>query len=728
MERGGIDLRTAELARQQQSENHGRTDRLFSRLLVVEWIAGVAVALWIAPRTWSGLDSRVHPHVWAAILLGALIVLPAAFVARALPGRIPTRHAVAIAQMAMGSLLIHLTGGRIETHFYIFGSLAFLFLYKDWQVLVTATIIVAGDHLLRGWLVPESVYGVANAPIWRSFEHAFWVVFEDAVLIYACVLGQRDVRHIAERHALLENRHAVEAASEAKSQFLANMSHEIRTPMTAVQGYADLLLDPALTSSDRLNYVQVIRRNSEHLLNIINDILDLSKIEANKMEIEAIACSPCSVVVDVASLMRVRAVEKRLGFDVRYLTPVPEVITSDPTRLRQVLMNLVGNAIKFTKRGQVSLLVRCDPTGPEPRLTFEVADTGLGISKEGIRKIFQPFTQADSSTTRKFGGTGLGLTICQRLASLLGGRITVESLEGRGSSFTLAIATGALTGVRMIDGLEEAEMPTPAFVLPQIVHLDGKVLLAEDGYDNQVLISTHLRKAGATVEIAENGRIAVDMATAAFDAGAPFDVILMDMQLPELDGYGATARLRSRGYARPIIALTAHAMAGDRDRCIQAGCDDYLSKPVQRPVLIDTVRRYMSKVSGHGASAPAHSATPQSIFHQVAAEELASELAGDEDMAEILASFVGELPARVSKLRASLDGGDRDALRRLAHQLKGAAGGYGFPRITEAAGKVEAAIDASPDNTLDITALRPLVDALASLCSRATAGNRKAAA
>ncbi len=392
---------------------------------------------------------------------------------------------------------------------------------------------------------------------------------------------------------------AARAANRAKSEFLANMSHEIRTPMTAIIGYADLLLDAGTTEQERTTYVQTIRRNGEHLLAIINDILDLSKIEAGKMTVEVVPCSPDQVIADVVSLMRVRAREKKLSLQVTYATPIPETIHTDPTRLRQILINLVSNAIKFTAAGEIRVTARClEVESPQPRLTFEVADTGIGLQPEEIGQLFQPFIQADTSTTRKFGGTGLGLAISRRLANMLGGDITLQSTPGQGSTFTLTVSTGPLAGVPMRATFREVLEAAPLApggapaAAPPAAPAGCRVLLAEDGRDNQLLISTLLRKAGAQVSLADNGLIAVEQALAAVARGSAFDVIFMDMQMPELDGYGATARLRREGYQGTIVALTAHAMSGDRERCLSAGCTDFLTKPVDRARLIATLTRY----------------------------------------------------------------------------------------------------------------------------------------
>jgi len=414
---------------------------------------------------------------------------------------------------------------------------------------------------------------------------------------------KRDERQIQDYAKALENSNAelerlnqsVEAANRAKSEFLANMSHEIRTPMTAILGFSEVLLGN-LHEEGNVSAANTIKRNGEYLLELINDILDLSKIEAGKLEVERIACSPGKVVDEVASLMRVRAEAKGLPLQVEYAGGIPETIVSDPIRLRQILINLVGNAIKFTEKGSVRLVVRLlhDATKP-PCLQFDVIDTGIGMTREQASKLFQPFTQADASTSRKFGGTGLGLTISRRLAEILGGGITITSNPGKGSTFSVTVETGPLDGVAILENAgqtaAESRQEVPASSATPAVELYCRILLAEDGPDNQRLISFVLTKAGADVTLAPNGQIAYDEALAASEAGEPFDVILMDMQMPIMDGYTATAKLREANYTGPIIALTANAMAGDEEKCREAGCDDYATKPINRATLFDTIVR-----------------------------------------------------------------------------------------------------------------------------------------
>ncbi len=398
-------------------------------------------------------------------------------------------------------------------------------------------------------------------------------------------------------------RQAAEEANRAKSDFLANISHEVRTPLTAILGYADVLLEPGLVAEQRRTHVDTIKRNGEHLLAVINDVLDLSKIEAGKVEVESIPTSLAQVLLDVESLMGVRAAAKRLSLRTELLTPIPREIQSDPTRLKQILMNLVGNSIKFTERGEVVVSVEVETSdSAERRFLIRVRDTGIGMSASQLGRLFQAFSQGDATTTRRFGGTGLGLRISRSYAELLGGDLTAQSRIGEGSVFTLSIPIRSGDGVEMLRPDELRVMPTIERVKPLPLGdfavskpLKGLVIyVAEDGPDNQRLIRHHLQQAGAEVSVFDNGLVALEVLSVGADVEGPLhdpppcDLLITDMQMPEMDGYTLARTLRNRGWPRPIVALTAHAMAGDAERCLNAGCDSYASKPFDRLRLIET--------------------------------------------------------------------------------------------------------------------------------------------
>jgi len=393
-----------------------------------------------------------------------------------------------------------------------------------------------------------------------------------------------------------------ESANRAKSEFLANMSHELRSPLTAILGFSETLLyegDLRSAPKERVDAINTILSNGEHLLNVINSILDLSKIEAGKLESEQAQFSPFQISEDVVALLRGRADTKGIDLGIDFIGKLPKTILGDPTQLRQMLINVIGNAIKFTERGSVRLNVSLSTeTDSNPMLKFDVIHTGIGMTQEQIKTVFNPFCQADTSMTRRFGGTGLGLAITKRLAELHGGTISVTSQPGHGSTFCITISPGSLEDVEWVDKQtnstpeKKSERPDPP---RSDKPLHARVLLAEDGIDNQKLIAFLLTKAGAEVTIAENGLVAYEKTMEARDAGTPYDVILMDMQMPVLDGYESVRRLRQEGYEGPIVALTAHAMTGDREKCLSCGCNDYATKPISREQLVTVVNRHHNR-------------------------------------------------------------------------------------------------------------------------------------
>lgn len=626
---GSIRQRTGELFAAYQNNIHRQTDRLFAGLMAFQWVLGIVFALWVSPLTWDGPTSRTHLHVWAALVLGGVISLFPALLGWFRAGQPSTRYIIGVAQMLMGALLIHLTGGRIETHFHVFGSLAFLAFYRDWRVLIPATVVVALDHLLRGMFWPESVYGVLVASPWRWLEHAAWVIFEDLFLVVACVRSVAEMKHTAERTASLEHevrtrqeaeldarnararndaildvaldcvvlmdasgriaqfnpaaeatfgytaaeavgmelaelivpaeqrdayrtafRHfassgddailnrrleltavrkngvvfpvevaiaptssdgapmfagymrditerkraeqelarqtfdlqqahdterrnvaqlatlveelrvtqrQAESATRAKSEFLASMSHELRTPLNAIILYSELLQEEArdLGNDGSIGDLQRISSAGRHLLELINGILDLSKIEAGKMGL-SLEHFDVKTMIDelldtVGSLVQKNenALTLRCGDEVG-------TMYGDLTKVRQIVLNLLSNATKFTSRGTIAIEVRQQLVNGAPFIEFSVKDSGVGMSQEQCGKVFEAFTQADVTTTRKYGGTGLGLAIVSRFCDLMGGSVSVESQPGAGSCFVVNLPT------EMVDRSLEAMVPAGA--------------------------------------------------------------------------------------------------------------------------------------------------------------------------------------------------------------------------------------------------------------------------
>ena len=515
--------------------------------------------------------------------------------------------------------------------------------------------------------------------------------------------------HVELQHALRRARDAALEASRLKSVFLANMSHEIRTPLNGVLGMANLLLDGQLTAEQRSRVI-TLRTAAHQLLGLLNDILDLSKIEAGRLHLEAINFDLPDVVHQVLRLHTSAAFDRGLTFTSDIADDVPAIVVGDPMRIRQVLDNLLGNAVKFTDVGGVHLRVttrRLDVARAAVR--FEVRDTGIGISRDAQRRIFRPFTQADTSTTRQFGGTGLGLTICAQLAELMGGELSVDSVEGQGSAFRLDVELPVERWDRPAQPFTESDHAEALVSYAggeQETAPDLRLLLVEDNVINQQVALGLLGKMGFTVDVANDGVEAVEAVETAADR--PYDAILMDCQMPRMDGYEATRRIRQKepeGRHIPIIALTAAAMKGDRERCLAAGMDDYVPKPVSTSTIAAALRRCLA------ADVP----DPTPVRPAVTASEPAQTPVLDWQAVHELTSvehlfqrsserFLASVPSELAEMRAAIGRSDLDTARALAHKLKGAASTIGVARLAAALVRLELACDDAPstlDNLMD---------------------------
>ena len=662
------------------------------------------------PRWFAGIGVDIHPQVLLMLVIGVVSTLIFyLYLSRTLrhldPSKaVPPRGRAALDTMAEGLMVVDLDGFIVlvnQALAGIFGkepddiigdsATAYAWTDADGEPYPTEALPWARALREKRMLMNLRVRLVTADGIARSFNVNCSPVLGDGERHGGVLVSFDDVTVLEQKEVeLRESRDAADAANRAKSAFLANMSHEIRTPLNAILGFTEILRRGYDRGGQEWkNHLGTIHSSGKHLLELINDILDLSKVESGKLEVERLETHPHDIVAEVVKVLGVKAREKGITLDLRAEGPVPERIVTDPGRLRQIVTNLVGNAIKFTEKGGVDVVMRLDTSADMPRYLIDVVDTGVGMEPETLGKIFNAFEQADKSVTRRFGGTGLGLSISKRFAEALGGGITVRSKPGEGSVFTVSLETGALDGVRMLPPGEislDAELvemeAEQAWRFP-----DTRVLVVDDGSQNRALVRLVLEESHIQVDEAENGKIAIEKA-----AQMAFDVILMDINMPVMDGFTALNILRDRGTMVPVLALTADVMEGFEEEVLAGGFDGYISKPIDFDVLLDTLAHYAGAVRVPAAKrekAASQETPPAKTGTEFDGPIVSRLLVKDSRFRVIVEEFIDQLGEKMAEIENAWSTRDFEALRATAHYLKGAGGSVGFDAFTGPAKRLE---------------------------------------
>ncbi len=521
----------------------------------------------------------------------------------------------------------------------------------------------------------------------------------------------RGAAEAAQRDAILANR--------AKSSLLTDVSHEIRGPMVSILGYSELLGAEGVSDETRARHAGAIHRSGQHLMAIINDLLDSAQLEAGKMHFVAEPVQVSEILSDVDAAMCIRAQQRGLEFSIALDTPVPERIQTDPLRLRQILLNLVGNALKFTEGGQVSVRARFDVE--QALMYFHVIDTGVGLSQEQIARLFERFVQVHAADRLRSQGSGVGLALSRSIARELGGDITVTSSVGRGSTFTLQLPVGDLEGVLLVSHLSANISHSSGTFAAHQLRLNLSALVADDDADIRALAVEFLTAAGANVEQATDGEQVVARVVAGLEGGLPPDVVLLDMQMPLLDGYATATLLRQAGYRGTIIALTGSVGETERQKCLEAGCDEHAAKPIRRLHLL----QMLSRISRSSAAALPVAAGPGDDAPQVGGEcsddePLQSTLADDPIIQPLLQQVLAGFGARQARLQQALERHDLVELGAVAHDLIGLGGTFGYDELTAQARQLSrAAKERAPRQTVAAAASDVL-----SVCRRILAAKR----